>query len=201
MTELLERVTAELQPEPGLVAAGVAAGRRRRRRHLVGTAAATVTVLGLAGTGLTVALSGDGAGGARGVDRRRSHRRGPKAQATRPGRALGPRGHRRPGAATFAALRAATSPSFPGRSRTSRSSIPMERLATRVGLISDSFITGKSVTDPRRRCEEFGSGGQPCEPGRVPGSFEQSRPDRSPGRRRRDERLLTVYFAEGWDVP
>ncbi len=68
VTELLERATTDLQPDPGLVAAGVAAGRRRRRRHLVGTAAATVAVLGLAGTGLTVALSGDDADGARGVD-------------------------------------------------------------------------------------------------------------------------------------
>ena len=73
--------------------------------------------------------------------------------------------------------------------------------ATRVGLISDSFITGKSVADPRQRCEEFGSGGQPCEPGRVPGSFEQSMTWTGPpvdgGV---TTRLLTVYFAEGWDV-
>ena len=70
-----------------------------------------------------------------------------------------------------------------------------------MGLISDSFITGKSVTDPRRRCEEFGSGGQPCEPGRVPGSFEQSMTWTGPpvdGASRRGS--SPSYFAEGWDV-
>ena len=68
MTELLERATADLQPDPDLVAGRLAVGRRRRRRHLVGTAAATVAVLGVVGTGLTVALSGDDADGARRVD-------------------------------------------------------------------------------------------------------------------------------------
>ena len=202
VTELLERVTAELQPEPGLVAAGVAAGRRRRRRHLVGTAAATVTVLGLAGTGLTVALSGDGAGGARGVDPAPITSTRPKAQAPAPVEHwdLAVTAGQVP--ATFASLLGGDVTELPRK----EPDIPIvdfrwNGLATRVGLISDSFITGKSVTDPRRRCEEFGSGGQPCEPGRVPGSFEQSMTWTGPpvdgGV---TTRLLTVYFAEGWDV-
>ena len=202
VTELLERATAELRPRSALVAAGVAAGRRRRRHHLVGTAAATVAVLGLTGTGLTLAVSGDGPDGARGVDPAQTTSTRPKAQApaTTEHWKLAVTAGQVP--ATFASV-------LPGditESPQKEPDIPIvdfqwNGFATRVGLISDSFITGKSVPDPRQRCEELGSGGQPCEPGRVPGSFEQSMTWTGPpvdgGT---TTRVLTVYFAEGWDV-
>jgi hypothetical protein len=202
VTELLERATAELQPDPGLVSAGVVVGRSRRRRHLVGTAAATVAVLGLAGTGLTVALSGDGAGGARGVDPAPITSTKPKAQAPAPVEHwdLAVTADQVP--ATFASVLPGDITEFPQK----EPDIPIvdfqwNGFATRVGLVSDSSITGKSVPDPRQRCAEFGSGGQPCEPGRVPGSFEQSMTWTGPpvdgGT---TTRVLTVYFAEGWDV-
>ncbi len=204
VTELLERVTAELQPDPRLVAAGVAAGRRRRRRHLVGTAAATVAVLGLTGTGLTLALSGSGGDGSRAFDPASTPK--PQASATAPSPAPVEPWSLAVTAAQVPATFASVLPGDITEAPQKEPDIPIvdfqwNGFATRVGVVSDSFITGRSVADPRRRCEEFGSGAQPCEPGRVPGSFEQSMTWTGPpvdgGV---TVRLLTVYFAEGWDV-
>jgi hypothetical protein len=203
VTELLERATADLGFDPDLVNAGIAAGRRRRRRHLVGTAVATVAVLGLAGTGLVLAVSGDGPGGTRAVD--------PAAQTTptRPKSQAPVATEHWQLAVTAGQVPATFASVLPGgitELPQKEPDIPIvdfqwNGFATRVGLVSDSFITGRSIPDPRQRCEEFGSGGQPCTPGRVPGSFEQSMTWTGPpvdgGV---TTRLLTVYFAEGWDV-
>ena len=202
VTELLDRATAELRPDPGLVAAGVVAGRRRRRRHLVGTAAATVAVLGLTGTGLTLALSGTGGDGSRAVD---------------PAAPTAPKTAKTQTPATFDRWTLAVTPGqlpatfasvLPGEIAEhpqKEPDIPIvdfrwNGFATRVGLVSDSFITGERVADPKDRCEQFGSGFD-CTPGRVPGSYEQANTGTGPpvdgGV---TVRFLTVYFAEGWDV-
>jgi hypothetical protein len=204
VTELLERVTEELQPDPGLVAAGVAAGRRRRRRHLVGPAAAMVTVLGLAGTGLTVALSGSGGDGSRAVDPVSTSK--PHRTTTAPtpqvGRwKLAVRAAEVP--ATFGALVPGTISTVPNKEMDDANPIIdflWNGYAARVGLVSDSYITGKKVADPQLRCQEFGSD-QPCTAGRLPGSFEQSMTWTGPAvDGGTTTSALTVYFAEGWDL-
>lgn len=67
VTDLLQRATADLRAGSDLVDRGIVRGRRRRRRHLVGTAAASVALLGIAGTGVAVLGSGEGSAG-RGTD-------------------------------------------------------------------------------------------------------------------------------------
>jgi hypothetical protein len=50
--QLFRRATADLHPETDrLVAGGIARGRGRRRRHLVGTAVAVLAVIGILGVG------------------------------------------------------------------------------------------------------------------------------------------------------
>ena len=72
--------------------------------------------------------------------------------------------------------------------------------AVRVGLISDSYVTGQRVPDPLKRCQELGSGA-PCTPGRVAGSYEQTMTWTGPAEDGGvTVRYLAVYFAEGWDV-
>ena len=203
VTELLERATADLHVDERLVAAGIAAGRRRRRRHLVGTAAATVAVLGLTGVGLTVAMSGGGGG---------SHAVDPAApssprRAAAPGPAsvqpwsLGVTAAQVP--ATFGALVPGTIATVPNKEPDDANPIIDFRWngsAIRVGLTSDSYITGTRVPDPRVRCQEFGSD-TPCAPGGVPGSYEQSSTWTGPAADGGvTVRVVTVYFAEGWDV-
>ncbi len=206
VTELLERATAELQPDPGLVAAGVAAGRRRRRRHLVGTAAAAVAVLCLTGIGLTIALSGDGASDRRGVDVAGTTTttqpvRSQRAPVMKPW-SLAVTADQVP--ASFASVLPGDITTLPQKDPDDANPIVDFRwdgFWTRVGLTSDSYVTGKQVDDPRQRCEEFGSAGYACAPGSVPGSIEQSLTWTDYAA---DgivtTRLLTVYFAEGWDV-
>jgi hypothetical protein len=204
VTTLLERATEELQPDPGLVAAGVAAGRRRRRRHLVGTAAATVVLLGLTGSGLTVALSGSGGDGAHAVDPVSS----PTPKRTKVSTpapverwSLDVNAAQVPG--TFGSLVPGVITAVPNKELDDASPIVDFRwdgYAVRVGLVSDSYVTGERVPDPQERCEQLGSGFG-CVPGRVPGSYEQSSTGTGPpvdgGV---TVRFLTVYFAEGWDV-
>ena len=205
VTELLERATTDLQPDPGLVAAGVAAGRRRRRRHLVGTAAATVAVLGLAGTGLTVALSGDDADGARGVDVSGSSGQQrtptPAPAAVEPWK-LAVTAEQVP--ATFASVVPGTITTLPNKEMDDANPIVdflWNGYAVRVGVVSDSYVTGERVPDPKERCELEISVGQPCTPGQVPGSYEQTMTWTGP----KDDgrvtvRTLRLYFAEGWDL-
>ncbi len=200
--DLLDRVTTDLAVDPGLVAGAVSRGRRHRRRHLVGTAAVTVAVLGLTGAGLTVALSGQG-GDSRGVD--------PAPVATDPPQ------QDAPAPLTMAKL-VATAHQVP---RTFASIIPGEitavpnkvwddhnpiidflwnGYAVRVGLTADDYVSGQRVIDPLRRCHEQGIG-QPCTPGQVPGSYEQTMTWTGP---REDGgvtvRTLTVYLPTGRDV-
>ncbi len=73
--------------------------------------------------------------------------------------------------------------------------------AVRVGVVSDSYVTGERVPDPKERCELEIGVGQPCTPGQVPGSYEQTMTWTGP----KDDgrvtvRTLTLYFAEGWDL-
>ena len=72
--------------------------------------------------------------------------------------------------------------------------------AARVGVTSDSYVTGERVPDPKQRCELLGTG-QPCTPGRAPGSYEQSVTSTGPAVDGGvTVSFVTVYFAEGWDV-
>jgi hypothetical protein len=203
VTELLERATAELRPDPGLIAAGVAAGRRRRRRHLVGTAAVTVTVLGLAGAGLTIALSGSG-DGSRAVDPASTSK--PHRTTTAPTPQVGQwklavKAAEVPGA--FGSLVPGTITTVPNKEMDDANPIVdflWNGYAVRVGLVSDSYVTGERVPDPKERCEQFGSGG-PCAPGRVPGSYEESITATGPAVDGGiTNSFVTVYLAEGWDV-
>jgi hypothetical protein len=205
VVDLIDRVTSTLPPAgPDLVAGAVAGGRRRRRRHVIGLAAATVAVLGLVGTGLTVALSGTGPDGSRAVD---------PATTSKPQRTTTPKPA--PVRQWSLAVRAAQVPEtfasvLPGEITTLAQKDPDDAnpiidfqwngFATRVGVTSDSYITGQPVADPQQRCQEFGSG-QPCTAGRLPGSFEQSMTWTAPvvdGSATTS--AVTVYFAEGWDV-
>jgi hypothetical protein len=203
--ELLERVTDTLPTAgPDLVAGAVARGRRQRRRHLAGTAAAAVAVLGLGGAGLTVALSGAGGDGARAVDPATpSHQhRTTKAPSPAIGRwALAVQAAQVP--QTFGSLVPGAITTVPNKEMDDADPIVDFRwngYAVRVGLVSDSYVTGKRVPDPRKRCEELGSEG-PCTPGRLAGSYEQAMTWTGPAA---DGGVtvsnLTVYFAEGWDV-
>jgi hypothetical protein len=203
-TELLERATADLRVDPDLVAGAVNVGRRRHRRHLVGTAAATVAVLGVVGTGLTVALSGDGSGGTKVLDPATStpHRTttAPRPAVVQPW-TVSVEAVDVP--ATFGALLPGTIAEVPNKEMDDANPIvdfQWNGFATRVGLVSDSYITGQTVADPLQRCQEFGSD-QPCTAGRLPGSFEQSMTWTGPAvDGGTTTRALTVYFAEGWDV-
>jgi hypothetical protein len=204
VVDLIDRVTTTLPAAgPDLVAGAVAGGRRRRRRHVIGTAAATVAVLGLVGTGLTVALSGAGADGARAVDPATPSKPQRTTSAPAPAQrwALAVNAVQVP--ATFASV-------LPGQITTLAQKDPDDAnpiidfqwngFATRVGVTSDSYITGKSVADPQQRCQEFGIG-QPCVPGLLPGSFEQSSTWTGPAvDGGATTRVVAVYFAEGWDV-
>ena len=158
-------------------------------------------MLGLTGTGVTIALSGDSADGSRGIDvsGTSTPQRAPSAPAALEQWDLGVTADQVP--ATFASVLPGDITQLPQK----EPDIPIvdfrwNGFATRVGLISDSFITGERVADPKKRCEQFGSGFD-CTPGRVAGSYEQSNTWTGPpvdgGV---TVRLLTVYFAEGWDV-
>jgi hypothetical protein len=201
--DLLDRVTTDLPVDPGLVAGAVSRGRRLRRRHLVGTAAATVAVLGLTGTGLAVALSGDGATDRRGVDVADTTKpvKPPRPAVVKPW-SLAVTAAQVPD--TFAALVPGAITELPNKEMNDTSPVVdflWNGYSVRVGLTADDWVTGKRVPDPLQRCQEHGSGGQACTPGRVPGSFEQTMTWTGPpvdgGV---TVRYLTVYYAQGWDV-
>ncbi len=200
--DLLDRVTTDLPVDPGLVAGAVSLGRRHRRRHLVGTAAATVAVLGLVGTGLTIALSGDGAGDRRGVDVSDTSKP-PKPQRPVPVERwqLAVTAQQVP--ATFGRLVPGTITTVPNKEMDDANPIVdflWNGYAARVGLVSDSYVTGERVPDPKERCEQFGSG-HPCAPGRVAGSYEESITATGPAVDGSvTNSFVTVYFAQGWDV-
>jgi hypothetical protein len=164
--------------------------------------------VGLVGTGLTLAVSGDGATAPRGVD---------VADQTTP--TVTPTPTREQSLADVLdelAVRSAQVPQvfgsiIPGDvgalpNKEMLDSRPIvdflwDGFAVRVGLTPASENTGGSDLEPRRRCEEFGHTDGPCVPGRLPGSYEESTTATGPAVDGGvTVRFLNVYLANGWDV-